>query len=116
MLSKHGRVAIVLVATPSVACMPGGGVSGQVMTDTGVPASHARVDIDFRDGTSFNTLPDESGRYMTAWSHGSWKGVLIRASAPGRQSVQAVLGWDGWTCDFSLAPEGAPPATSKVTC
>jgi hypothetical protein len=94
---------------------PGGSISGTVSTDAGQPIEAARVVVDFQDGTSFD-LNVEEGRYASAWSHGSWRGSVVKASAPGRQGAQASIGWDQWVCHFQLAPEDAPPASSRAHC
>jgi hypothetical protein len=109
--------ATTLVATMTASCMaPGGILRGKVVTESGIPITNARVDVDFRDGTSFDITPQESGEYFTYWSHGSWRGATVRASAPGRQAAEAGIGWDSWVCDFSLAPEDVSPGLSKASC
>lgn len=109
--------ASTFVAILTVSCMaPGGILSGRVATDTGDPIPNARVDVDFRDGTSFDVTPQESGEYFTMWSHGSWRNAIVRASAPGMQAAEAAIGWDSWACDFILAREDASPSSSKATC
>lgn len=107
----------MLVAFQSAACMaPGGGVQGHVLADTGDAISGAQVEVDFGDGASFDMKSGGTGEFMTVWSHGSWTGPLVRASAPGRQTAEAAIGWDGWTCQFSLAPVDAQPGSSKAQC
>ena len=114
----RGFLFLVVLASAALgtSCMaPGGSVDGRFFTDTGQPIAEGRVVIDFRDGTSFQ-LGIQEGRYGSAWSHGSWRGSVVRAEVPGRQGAQARIGWDHWTCDFRLAPENAPAGASKADC
>jgi hypothetical protein len=111
------RCVAVLASVLTASCMaPGGVLSGRVVTESGDPIRNARVNVDFRDGMSFDITPQDSGEYFTLWSHGSWEGAIVRGSAAGWQPAEAEIGWDSWACDFHLAPEYASPGSSKATC
>ena len=106
---------LVAGAACAVGCMPPGSLSVKIATETGQPLGAAHVVLDFGDGATFEQTVQD-GQYWTAWSHGSWRGAVVKASAPGRQEAQATIGWDSWNCDFQLAPEGAPPGSSRAQC
>lgn len=115
-MSPRVALMVVLVASGAACAAPGGAVSGTVLTESGLPVPGARLDFDFGDGGAFNTSPSEDGHFISAWSHGSWHSIAIAASAPGRQSARATIGWGGWTCTFRLAAADAAPETSRATC
>lgn len=98
------------------ACMaPGGGVSGRVLTESGQPLP-ATVEVDFGQGAVIDLRTEEAGQFWTVWSHGSWAGPRVRASAPDRQPAETRIGWDSWKCEFRLARSQASPGASTVTC
>lgn len=97
-------------------CMPpGGSVSGTVQDEAGELIPTAAILVDFGDGTAFDSTAQE-GRYWAAWSHGSWRGATVRASAAGYQPAEVSIGWGRGQCNFRLARENAHPNSSKGLC
>lgn len=113
---KLTRGAVVAAAAIQACYSPGGAVHGHISAESGRPIAGAIVIVAFRDGTAVEVTPDPSGQFLAAWSHGSWKGAIVRASAPGKQATESPIGWDSWACDFTLADEKAPPQSSKAVC
>jgi hypothetical protein len=115
-VTRRRRSVSIIMAVLVTSCMPpGGGVSGYVLTDAGAPISGARIQVDLGGGGGPDMVTD-SGHFMTVWSHGSWNGVVVRASAAGRQTAEATAKWESSTCVFHLASANAAPGTSKATC
>ena len=116
-MTQTRRLVLVGVALFASTCMPpGGGVSGNVLTDSGSPVSGARVEVDFGGGAAADTRTEETGHFWTVWSHGSWSGIVVRASAAGHQTAEATAEWDSSVCEFRLASANAVPRTSRATC
>ncbi len=114
-MSRTGaaRAGLVLGSLLSVSCMaPGGAVSGLVVGEDGMPVADAGVEVDFLDGGVAHLKADHVGYFFTMWSHGSWRGAVVRASGPGRKPVSSTIGWEVWTCTFRLVPNTAEGASS----